>query len=245
MGQSRPELVRALGMYVPNPVAADFELEGVIDALSRLDMSKKVSHRSSPGYASELQDGPSHRIPHLPRPSVSRKVVTDRQALGDITNAQQGPGARATEAEAAMKRTLSRVSQDSSSSTSTRRPPPRKFASSMNDRRSETPPRQPLQTASDTSASSTQPQANSRDSKPLQDRFLTQRVYPTNAKASEKSEKENLTPRGNQASQGNRTPRGTTADDARRSRSKGPTSRSGLSIKSLSIGNVLAARGGG
>lgn len=228
IGQNTPEVVRALGMYAPNPVADSFSLEGVVDALEKLNMKPSRAAASPPKAPNDYV---SHRIPHLPRASTQRKVLSDLSNL-------QGPGARASEAEAVMmKKTFSRLSEDSTSSTNTsnsRRPAPRKFASTATTgaapNRPATPPRQaPSMPSQSAVARPVTPRAATRDA----DKFLTQRVYPTNPTAPG-CEKENLTPRfGNQATQG-------TTTEKRRSRSKGPISRN---IRNT-LCNVLASRGG-
>jgi len=255
LGRTSPELVKRV-IYIPNPVADEFDPEAVIAAVSKLGAGKKALQRlADMRFDVPAQD---HRIPHLPRPSIATNS-TDFQrpnALDDITNAASGPGARANEVEAAMLKTHSRVREDFSGSTTSTRPAPRKFASSQASRRSATPPRQPLATSSTDTNSAEVPQSCQAiltsmprsDAQPLQsasnrpkasprgmttprqsvDRFLTNRVYPTNRKAPG-SDKENLTPRG---------------DETRRSRSKGPITRSGASFKSFMRGESKAAIGG-
>jgi len=69
-------------------------------AFRKMEIESTVSEHLADAYScvGTQQDVPQ-RIPHMPRPS------TQRQALGDISNvAQQGPGARANEVEAVMKK---------------------------------------------------------------------------------------------------------------------------------------------
>lgn len=247
-GRTSPDMVKRV-IYVPNPVADNFNIEDVVEAVGKLGAGKRVTKTLADARVSvSSQD---HRIPHLPRPST----VPDRQALGDLTNVQQGPGARANEVEAAMlKKTLSQASEESASSQTppgvTARPPPRKFASrdgspeERGPRRPVSPPRQPACSSSPTfsgMSSSSNSVANNADQPQTTPRgmarFLTNRVYGTNRKAPG-AEKENLTPRGTPTAQG------ATVDENRRSRSKGPTNRSGISLKSILVANPLAARGG-
>jgi hypothetical protein len=244
LGRTSPDMVKRV-IYVPNPVAAEFDIQNVIDAVSKLGAKKASQGLAEVRYSVPSQD---HRIPHLPRPSIQRKVATSRQALGDITNAQQGPGARANEAEKMQK--ISSDDSMASSKSSSSRPAPRKFASSQAPRNTASPPRQPLsippsihpgiqadiadQTQQYTPRGVSAPRSNP-------DRLLTNRVYPTNRKApgsdKENLNLENLTPRANHASQD------VAVDENRRSRSKGPTTRNGAIVRSK-LENVLGAVGG-
>jgi len=194
-----------------------------------LSMSQQIAdvHFSVPA-----QDGQPHRIPHLPRGSIQRKAKAN--ALGDITNVPQGPGARANEVEAAMaQKSISRATSvdtenvyiDDANKTVGRRPAPRKFASSHASRRSATPPRQPMKITAETRALGSPVDGAEPDSK-----LLTNRVYQTNTKAP-----------GADLENGGSTPRGDDSNSSRRSRSKGPTDRNGFSIRSL----ASAARFGG
>jgi len=183
------------------------------------------------------QEG-GHQIPHLPRPS------SFRQALGDISNVeQQGPGARANEAEAALKyspgqaaavhkivcATLEQLAEDSiigppvgpASVQSNRRPAPRKFASSLASHRPASPIRK----------------AQERYSKGAPDLPLTNKGYPTTGKTSGQpilTPREGRTPRVK-----SQTPRG---PEKRRPGSKGLPQRSGSSLKAMI--SALASRGG-
>jgi len=179
------------------------------------------------------QDGHPHRIPHLPRASTHVKAQLKVKALVDITNVDQGPGARANEAEATLhKKTMSRASVESTETvdsegtgtTGARRPPPRKFSSSHGSRRSATPPRQPQRKNSVERTSSDEAPAAEPDSK-----LLTNRVYSTKSKVPGAAPE---TPRSNGT--------GGDSNTSRRSRSKGPVDRLGFSIRSA----VVAARGG-
>lgn len=154
------------------------------------------------------------RIPHLPRAS------SDRKALGDISNVeQQGPGARANEAEALMKASsdFDFVAEDGTfgapvppnNTQCNKRPAPRKFASSLASHR----PASPLRRKADSS----------------QDFPLTNEGYATSGKA---SSQEILTPREAQ------TPR----ERGQNPRGKWAVKRSGSSLKAMV--NALAPRGG-
>jgi len=231
-------------IYVPNPVAAEFVIQHVIEAVSKLGVKKASKALAEVRYSVPSHD---HRIPHLPRPSSQRKLATSRQALGDLTNAQQGPGARANEAEKIQKI----VREDSNSSSSSSRPAPRKFASSQA-RHTASPPRQPLSippsTANQADAVDQSQQSTPRGvSAPrlFSDRFLTNRVYPTNRKApgldKENLDMENLSPLGKavfSAGEPYAASQDAAVDEHRRSRSKGPTTRNGASIKSSTFDHV-------
>jgi alpha-beta hydrolase superfamily lysophospholipase len=131
-----------------------------------------AQHLADVHFSVPVQDGLPHRIPHLPRPSVQRKV------LGDITNfaqrQQENPGFRAALAEAQRPK-----------SPNEKRPPPRKFAGSSLSR-AVTPPRQPSEQAiSPASDDSTE---NMAKAKSAPDRLLANRVYPTIPRSSSGSD---------------------------------------------------------
>jgi hypothetical protein len=228
LGRESPELVRKV-IYIPNAEADTFNLENVIGRISLLGEGKQASQRLADiRFTIPVQD---HRIPHLPRPSIQRKLAQHQKedkALSDITNGSAGPGARAKEAEARISREGARESAVSSRSAPSggdasvaSRSAPRKYASSQEGRQPSTPPRQPCAKASmskpvEKSQSDILPTERAPHFTPRgastprnPDRLLTQRVYPTNRKAPG-SDKENLTPRG---------------ANARSSRSKGPVRR--------------------
>jgi hypothetical protein len=141
-----------------------------------------AQHLADVHFSVPAQDGMPHRIPHLPRPSVQRKV------LGDITNvsqSDQGPGFRAALAEAVAAKTPN----------GTRRPPPRKF-----DRgRSVTPPRQPGDQDGGNSPTSDGSEDHVVKAKSAPDRMLTNRVYTTVSRhnTADSSLGENKPPEGN------------------------------------------------
>jgi len=240
LGRTSPDVVMKV-IYVPNPVADSFDIENVIDAISKLGTGKRISE-----MCRSMQSVPSqaHRIPHLPRESISRK------AMGDITNEPQGPGARANALEATAQKTVSRV-QDA-------RPAPRKFASTQMSRQLLTPPRPTSDSPPTSMGPPAQPQASKAtptwDRGQNPDRFLTNRVYPTNpVKENCKADKENLSPGGKldtcfgtREVLENEKLRTSALDRlGMRSRSKGPTDRNGSSItKSVSLSRALAALGG-
>lgn len=172
------------------------------------------------------QDSQPHRIPHLPRPSIQRK------ALGEITNMdeQQGPGARAKEAEAAVvKKTVSRATSSTSgsgnstpTSSSGLRAPPRKYSDAG---RATTPPRQPMSDTICIDANNSSAEQAS-DEKGGPGRALANRVYPTVPKAPGNDDLEN------------RAPQGAAADENRRTRSKGPTQRNGKRDPLAAVGGA-------
>lgn len=201
-------------------------------------------------FSVPAQDGQPHRIPHLPRASTQPKGKTtdeNRSALGDITNApDQGPGARANEAEAAIaKKTMSRASTDSVESTpsegssnrdASRRPPPRKFASSQGSKRTEQPVRgSSVERAKPAALELVQLPAQTAAAVAPDPKPLINKLYMSKSKAPG-ADGHAETPRGTPTS----TPK--SGDDSRRTRSKGPTDRSGSSF-SFRI-RALAARGG-
>lgn len=197
-------------------------------AFRKYELESMVSqHLADVQSALPMQDEP-HRIPHLPRAS------SNRQALGDVTN--QGPGARANEVEAVMKKnSWSQATEDSilsisgSGNDGSKRPAPRKFASSVATRRTPSPVR--------TEQLGRHPLASSGNS--MNDHPLTNKVYPTTWKTPGE-ELGSLTPRSSRNSRGgSQTPRG---QENRRPRSKGPAHRSGSSLKAMV--NALAPRGG-
>merc|ERR1719440_1618499 len=132
LGRESPELVRKI-IYMPNPVADQFNIEQVIDAVEKLGEGKKASQAlAEVRFSIPTQD---HRIPHLPRPSIQRKVATKPQALNDITNitaSKSGNEAKASKTETA----LAEAEQIA-------RTAPRKYASSATSRPISSPPRQP------------------------------------------------------------------------------------------------------
>lgn len=274
MGQSTPDMVQAIGMYAPNPIAVGFCIEAVIGALGKMDTSSFQGKKAA--VQRELsEDLQSHRIPHLPRPSLKVKcesAMASRQAcpFGDITNALPGPGARANQVEAAMMRSQSQSDGDSPSSSSTsdaRRPPPRKFepkhAISNAPRLKAKQPSQPPGMVTPPPPPPPPPKHNEspRPVTPRRSRnpnqLLTQKVYPTHPSTPGSSlEKENLTPRAERSPRGcamvlktlaNLDAAGDSVDNSR-SRSKGPMSRTGarigLALGSLTPTRILASRGG-
>jgi len=152
-----------------NSERSDGVLDRSVDFMCRsfrkFELDQSVAqHLADAHFSISSQDGLPHRIPHLPRPSVRRK------ALSDLTNVAEQ---KQVEAETAPK-----------TSPEKRRPPPRKFAPGqfVSRRHTSTPPRKPAMQA--TPSSDESPVDNlwaprTHSTEVMYHSMLTNRVYPS------------------------------------------------------------------